>query len=156
MMFAQRNTTACPFGLPGSARRVRSGVMLLEVLAGVVLLLAAIGLVVQILAGEAAAQRAIQHKLFAFELLTNIMEEQTALPFEAVTPQSLAQLKLPPEAQQLLPQATLTAAVVPSEGSIPGKRLTLELRWQERTGESSKPVRLIAWIYPLAAEAAVP
>jgi hypothetical protein len=83
------------------------------------------------------------------------MEEQTALPYAEVTPQSLAQLKLPSEAQQLLPQPSLTATVVPSDKPT-GKGLSLEITWQERTGESSKPVRLIAWIYPVAAEEAVP
>lgn len=156
MMFAQHNTTAHVPNLPMAARRSRSGVVLLEVVAGVVLLLAAIGLVMQIIAGEAAAQRAAQYKFFACEILSNIMEEQTARSFDEVTPQSLTQLKLSAEAQQMLPRATLKASVDASDGPPQGKRLTLELAWQDRTGDSTKPIRLVAWIYPVVAEETAP
>lgn len=156
MMFAQQKQTDRPEFVPVFARRARAGVMLLEVVAGIVLLLAAIGLVVQILAGEAAAQRATQHKLFAIELLSNMMEEQTALPYNEVSPQALAELKLPSEAHQLLPGATIKATVDPSDGPIKGKRLTLEITWPDRTGEASQPVRLSAWIYPVSTTEAQP
>lgn len=155
-MLTDHKSTARRRHTPGSKQRVRSGVMLMELVAGAVLLVVAIGLVVQVLAGQAAAERSMQRKLFANEILSNLMEEQAVLPWNEVTPQSIALLKLPSEADQLLPGAQLSGTVVPAERTLPEKKLTLELSWQETGGQRSKPIVLIAWLYPAVAQESAP
>jgi hypothetical protein len=119
----------------------------MEVVAGTVLLLAALGLIVQVLAANAAAERAVMQKTLANELLSNLMEEEFSLSWSELTAESISQLKLPAEATQLLPGAELDASLNTIDGPPQSKKIVLELTWLDASGQRGKPLMLSAWRY---------
>ena len=47
-----------------------------------------------------------------------------------------------------LPSADWSAEVQPDDaGPVPGKRVTVQLRWKTRSGRWDAPVRLTSWVY---------
>ena len=94
----------------------------------------------------ALQQRQANRRLWATTEIGNLMERVTAMPYDRVSQQVLDQLQLSESARTLLPDATLTATLLP-QANPAGKRLRLELRWQDRSGQLAGPVRLTTWVF---------
>jgi type II secretory pathway pseudopilin PulG len=134
-----------------SAER-RRGFTLVEITASVVMLAAAMTLTVQLLGALAAERRAAERRLCAVQEVANLMERVAARPWAEVTPESLRTVSLSPRALQALPGAELTATVDDASAGPGGKRISLRLRWRDRAGTWTAPVRLSAWIYRLGGD----
>ena len=125
----------------------RRGFTMVEIVAAVVLLATAMSLTVQILGALAAERRAAERRLCAVQEVANLMERVAARPWGEVTPESLKAVSLSPRAQRALPGAELAATVGDASASRGEKRIGLRLRWRDRAGDWTAPVRLTAWIY---------
>ena len=125
----------------------RRGFTMVEITASVVLLATAMSLTVQLLGGLAAERRAAERRLCAVQEAANLMERVAARPWEEVTPEGLRTVSLSPGALRALPGAELEAAVDDASAGRGEKRIDLRLRWRDRAGTWTAPVRLTAWIY---------
>jgi hypothetical protein len=130
-------------------RRARRGSLLLEVAMSGVMLMIAMTLTVKVLGWVGAERRAWDRRQWAAQEASNLMEEATSRPFEAVTAASLKSLQLSPQARALLPAAELASEVAENDpaGGPGSKRVAIRLRWHNRAGEWDAPVRLTSWIY---------
>ncbi len=137
--------------LTTSAAR-RRGFTLVEILVSVAMLATAMSLTVGLLGALAAERRAAERRLCAVQEVANLMERVSARPWGEVTPESLRTVSLSPRALQALPGAELTATVDDASAGPGGKRISLRLRWRDRAGTWTAPVRLSAWIYRLGGE----
>ena len=120
---------------------------MLEITASAVMLATAMSLTVQLLYGVASERRAAERRLYAVQEVANLMERVASRSWGDVTPESLRAVSLSPLAMQALPGAELTATVDDSAASRGEKRISLRLRWRDRAGTWTAPVRLTAWIY---------
>jgi type II secretory pathway pseudopilin PulG len=135
---SHRGSSAVP---PG-----RRGFTMLEMVAAVAMLMAAMTLVVQLVGWVAAGRRAAERRTRAIQEAANLMERLTARAPGDLTPQGVAALRLSPSARNALPGGELTVHVDPGEAGL--TRIRLELRWRDRSGGVEAPVRLTSWIAP--------
>ena len=77
------------------------------------------------------------------------MELLTSKPFGELSADSARKLKLSPQVRQLLPDAELKVEIGGNDhaGGAGSKRVALQIRWHNRSGEWDAPVRLVSWIY---------
>jgi type II secretory pathway component PulJ len=125
----------------------RRGFTMLEITAATVMLATAMTLTVQLLDVVAAGRRAAERRLCAVQEVANLMERVAARPWEEVTPESLKEVSLSSRTLQALPGAELTATVDDASATRGEKEIGLRLRWRDRAGTWTAPVRLTAWIY---------
>jgi prepilin-type N-terminal cleavage/methylation domain-containing protein len=125
----------------------RRGFNLMEMLAAVVVLTALLVVLAQFLGAVAQQRRVAARRLLAVEEAANAMEQAAALAYAELTPARMQTIQLSQQAQQSLPQAKLTVVVTDEPGPPAGKRIVVELSWQNRAGQTGKPVRLTAWRY---------
>jgi hypothetical protein len=128
---------------------VRRGSLLAEVVMSGMMLMIAMALTVKVLGWVGVERKVWDRRQWAAQEAANIMEQITSGPFEAVNAESSKKLTLSPEARRLLPDAELKVDVGENDqaGGAGSKRVALQLRWHNRSGEWDAPVRLVAWIY---------
>jgi hypothetical protein len=132
--------------LLGHARR---GSFLVEAALSAAMLMVAMTLSVKLVGWLGAEQRSWDRRQLASAELSNLMEELTGQPFDAVTPLAVRDLPLSPQARRSLPGAELKIDVVENDpvGGVGSKRVAIRLRWLGRSGQWDAPVRLVSWIY---------
>ena len=128
--------------------RRRGGYTLVELAMSLLVLLAAMGVTVRVLGAVGKDRRAADRRQWAVQAVGNVMERVTAEPFEKVTDGEAKKIADRAGASDLLPGAAWEVAVVEVKEPVPGKRVTLRLRWKETGVGLSGPVRLTAWVYP--------
>jgi hypothetical protein len=127
----------------------RSGSMLAELAMSAVMLAIAMALVVKVVGWMATEHRAWDRRQWAVQEASNLMEEATARPFDAVSTTGLADLALSSQARRLLPGAELKADVAEKDatGGPGSKRVAVRVRWKDRSGSWDAPVQLTSWVY---------
>ncbi len=132
-----------------ACRRARRGSLLAEVAMSSVMLMIAMALTVKVLGWVGVERRAWDRRQWATQEVSNLMEKVTSRPFEEVSTANLKDLAISPHAQALLPGAELAAEVAEHDpaGGPGSKRVSIRLRWHNRSGEWDAPVRLTSWIY---------
>jgi hypothetical protein len=131
--------------------RSRRGSLLVEISMATVLLMIAMTLTVKVVGYVAAERRVTERRQRALVEVANLMERITAHEFPDVTPELAGQMALSPGLKQSLPDSELKVDVASSEPA-PGrqsKRIAIRLRWRERDGGWTAPVRLSSWIEQL-------
>jgi hypothetical protein len=150
MMLQARDDRAI-HGVARSGRRqpARRGSFLAELAISAAMLMIAMALTVKVLGWVGAQRRAWERRQVAVAEAANLMERLSAWPFEGVTPSSTRALALSPRARQSLPWAELKVDVRENDaaGGTGSKRLSVNLRWHNRSGEWDAPVQLTSWIY---------
>jgi hypothetical protein len=123
--------------------------MLAEVAMSAVMLIIAMTLTVKVLGWMGTEHRAWDRRQWAAQEASNLMEQVTARPFDAVTIEALKGLTLSAQARRLLPDAELDPDVAENDsaGGPGSKRVSVRLRWRDRSGGWDSPVRLTTWIY---------
>jgi hypothetical protein len=127
----------------------RRGSLLAEVAMSGAMLMIAMALTVKVLGWVGVERKVWDRRQWAAQEAANLMEEITSRPFGDVTTESAKKLALSPEARRLLPEAELKIEVGENDraGGAGSKRIALQLRWHNRSGEWDAPVRLVSWIY---------
>jgi Tfp pilus assembly protein PilV len=125
----------------------RRGFGLIEMAISGLLLAAAMAATVQVVGWVALDRRSVARRERAVVEASNLMERIAARPFDEITPESLAALKLPEAARASLPGSVLSATVAAQDDAPARKRISVEIRWRDRSGNAGSPVRLVAWTY---------
>ena len=127
----------------------RRGMMMVEVavagaLAGTLLILC-----LQLLSAALAQRHAADQRQGALMELGNVMEQITARPWAQLTTARLSRDTLSPSANRQLPDAELKIDVSTSGGQPDAKRITVAIRWRDRSGQFMAPVTLTTWKYKI-------
>jgi hypothetical protein len=125
----------------------RRGFGLIEMAISGLLIAAAMAVTVQVVGRVATDRRSVARRERAVVEASNLMERIAARPFDQITAESLAALGLPEAARASLPGSTLDVKVADSPDAPARKRITVEIRWRDRSGQAESPVRLVAWSY---------
>ena len=124
----------------------RHGFTLVELLVAGLLLGTVMLIAVPTLSWVVTERRAAVERQEAIEEVANIMERITGLPQKEITPESIQRFEVSDEIRDQLSDAKLTLTVEP-KADTGGKRIGIELRWKNRTGQMVAPVRLAAWVF---------
>ncbi len=129
--------------------KTRRGSLLAEVAMSAVMLMIAMALTVKVLGWVGAERRAWDRRQWAVQEAANVMERVTSQPFENVTTSAMQGLALSPEARRLLPAAQLKVDVRADDpaGGPGSKRVAVQVRWHNSSGDWDAPARLVSWIH---------
>jgi hypothetical protein len=92
-------------------------------------------------------RRGAARQLLAVEEVANAMERLAAMDYGELRPDEPPQVVLSAEARHSLPQAKLTIEVTQEDTAPPSKRIRVELIWENRAGQTVRPVGLTSWRY---------
>lgn len=127
----------------------RRGSLLAEAAMSGVMLAIAMALTVKVLGWVALERRASDRRQWASQEVCNVMERITGRPYDAVTTGQAGSIALSPQARQMLPGAELKVEVAEDDaaGGEGSKKVSIELRWKDRSGGWDAPSRLTSWVY---------
>ena len=131
----------------GRERFKTAGFSLVEVIAASAVLAACFLLATQMMNAVARQRRSTAQREVALAEAGNQMERLTLRPWDELTAEALAEVKLSELATEQLPGGELKLAVSTTAGEPAGKRLQLEIRYRMENGQFIAPVRLVSWIY---------
>jgi type II secretory pathway pseudopilin PulG len=134
-----------PCGSTASQRR--RAFTLLEVTITALLLIIAMTVTLQVLGWVATERRAADRRQCALHEAANLMERVAGRRWDELTPETLRRITLSDEAKQALPGAELSMAAEESKEPAPARRISLRLRWRNRSGGWESPILLTAWAY---------
>jgi len=125
----------------------RRGLTLLEVTVTSLLLAVLFAVSMRMVGATAARRRAAEDRRAAMREAANVMERLAVRPWNELTPEAVADLRLSNEAANALRGATLKIDVTDQPGEPQGKRIVVEVHWRDSAGKSLPPRRLTAWRY---------
>jgi prepilin-type N-terminal cleavage/methylation domain-containing protein len=130
------------------------GATFIECMVALVILGAALLAAAQMTVTVMGQQRHATQRQLARQEAANLMEEIFGLSQEGLTQWASAgrELELSETARNWLPEAVVTAAVDTVDESPPGKRIQVEVRWTDKSGQPARPVRMIAWRFDREAQ----
>ncbi len=128
-------------------RPMRRGVMLMEAVAAGALLAVLLIISLRVMAAAALERRVVEKRTVAIQEAANAIERASALSWEQITPERLAEIRLSPAVEQFLAGAKLAWTVEPTASGPTAKHIRAELTWQSPNGAPSAPVRLNYWAY---------
>lgn len=132
--------------LRGPSRR--PGYTSVEIALSVLVLMAAMGISVRVLGWVATERRAADRRQWALQEVANVMERATAEPFDRLSPAKVRAIAADSEAARRLPDGSWEVAVDDEpDAPAPAKRVSVRLRWKERSGGWDAPARLTAWVF---------
>ena len=130
---------------PGNRRR--RGFGLIEMAVTGLLIAIAMAATLQVVGWVALDRRAVERRERAVLEASNIMERIAARPWEELSTEALQSIKLSESSAAFLPGSTLELKVIAQEDVPVRKKITVEIRWRDRSGRDEAPVRLVAWTY---------
>ena len=127
----------------------RRGSMLLEVCVAIFVLAAAMVAVSQFLAVAAQQQRTLGQTALAIREAANVMEHVMSRPWDGITAESVASLKLSSEATRRLRRCRLRIDVTAAKPTPTSKQVVVHIDWLDRAGQRNEGVQLAAWKHQL-------
>jgi prepilin-type N-terminal cleavage/methylation domain-containing protein len=142
----------------------RRGFSIIEMIIAGTILAVLMTISLQMMAVSTRQRQAAQDRLAANQEAANAMERLAALPWERLTPEGVAGVKLPEDAPpegdrpaagaasqspRALPGATLDVAIAdapPEADALPARRVTVAIEWLDRGGSRAR-TELVAWRY---------
>ncbi len=125
----------------------RPGFGLIEMAVTGVLIAAAMAATLHVVGWVALERRAVERRQRAVLEASNLMERITARPWESLSTEALGSIRMAEASAALLPGSTLGIQVESIENTPLRKRITVEIRWLDRSGRPEAPVRFVAWAY---------
>jgi len=123
---------------------LRPGYTMLEVVAAFGVLTVAMVIVAQLGTRALTERVRADEQMLATESAANVLEAARARPWADLTPDWAAGQRLPEDVTDRLPDARLAVRVEPEPERPRVKRVTVELRWQERGGPIARAVTTVA------------
>jgi len=120
---------------------------ILEVIVAGTLVAAMAGLCLQMLSVAVAQRRAREDRQAALHEADNLMERIAAEPFEELTKERAGQWQLSEAVKARLTSAELSVEIDTPPDDPRAKRIAVSVGWQDRAGQTVKPVRVVAWRY---------
>jgi hypothetical protein len=114
--------------------------------AATVLVGVAIALCVELLGNAALQRRATADRQLAAQEAANLLERLSAMPLDELRSEKAKKLPLSPEGQRLAGVQS-EIEVVDVDETPKGVQIVVSIRWEDRTGQTLPPVRLVAWRY---------
>jgi Tfp pilus assembly protein PilE len=128
----------------------RRGMTLMELAVAGVLLGTLLVVCLQLLMATAAVRKSVDQRQLAVLEVGNVMERVAARRWGELTPQAAAAQRLSDSARDRLPGVELKVEIsepTPAPKAPPAKRITVSLRWQDRTGQYLPPIIVTTWRY---------
>ncbi len=144
---------AGPFAGHRPPTRTRRAFSLVEVSAAIVLLAMLLSLSVKGLSALSASQRRIEQRGWAVQTAASVLEQATGRDPAEIDSAFVQQMSASAQVQQTVPggQLTIDVSEVPAAGETRvARRVTVVVGWNDRAGMPVAPVRLSAWVHPLA------
>lgn len=98
----------------------------------------------QFFAATAAERRASRWRETALHEAANALERLAARPWDSLTTEKAADVRLSDDAGQTLPEGELKIEIAPAPGPPEAKRVAATVRWAPQPG-CPQTVRLVAW-----------
>ena len=148
MRSSKQTLGGTPTALRGrvTQRRFRNGFTVMEVCLALVTLLFAAALLSQFLVASSQQRKLADQRRLAMEEISNRLERVLASKWDDVNARAIEKQEFTPEVQEILPAAKLTASVHDEPGPTGGKRVRLEISWEQK-GQRVTPLGLTAWKY---------
>jgi hypothetical protein len=127
--------------------RNRPGFGLIEMAMTGVLIAAAMAATLQVVGWIAIDRRAVERRERAVLEASNLMERITARPWDELKTEAIASIKVSESSAGFLSGPKLDLKVEPFDDVPARKKVTIEIRWRDRSGRPETPVRLVAWTY---------
>jgi type II secretory pathway pseudopilin PulG len=129
------------------ARPNRDGTTLAELIIALMLLGAATAVMLPLMVSVAAQRRAAEQRQLALFAAENLLDDLAATPWGELTQEALSQRLARGDetaAPRTLPGLDRQVTVIdrPDESA---RQITVQLRWKNRAGDFTTPVRLSAW-----------
>lgn len=137
------------FSGEGLVRGRRAGFTLAELMVALILIGAATGITLPLIAAQSRVRLNLERRRMALAEAENLLERMSGIPYARLTPELVRELKLSAAAQQALPSGEAHCQVVEETTAPLGKRLEVEIRWDAGPGKKSPPCRLVTWVYAL-------
>ncbi|MEX2140988.1 MAG: type II secretion system protein [Pirellulales bacterium] len=129
----------------GNRPRRRRGFTLFEATVAAVVMSALLVLLGQAVGWVALAQRQADRRQMALLEASNVLEQVTALAFDAIDVESAKSIGLSADGRALLGAEALHVDVEADTATPPAKRIVIEVRYGDQTPEAA--VRLTTWVY---------
>jgi hypothetical protein len=150
---ASKDDGRTPAARVGSAcrkcsHRRRRGSLLAEATMSSVILVVVMAVTVKVLGWAAHERRGLERRERAVLEVASLIERITARPYDFVTPELAGEFTAAARNTRTLPDSDLKIDIAethPGAGRS-AKRIAIELRWREPSGEWAAPVRLTSWI----------
>ena len=128
--------------------RSRRGYGLFELAIAIFLLSVVLGVMVKVVNGVGIERRAADRRLFAIQEASNLMERLTSEPFDTLSNERAKVISEGSLPKKSLPDASWQIDVSELKGGpLPAKRLSVRLRWKDRSQGWDSPVSLTSWVY---------
>jgi hypothetical protein len=128
------------------ARR-RPGFGLIEMAVTGALIAVAMTVTVQVVGYVALERRAVERRERAILEANNLLERLVSRPWDELTPGSAKEARVSSTTSSFLRSPKLDVEVTPSDDAPARKKVSVEIRWLDRSGRPESPVRLVSWVY---------
>ena len=125
----------------------RPGFGLIEMAVAGVLIVVAMTVTVQVVGWIALERKAVERRERSLLEAENLLERIVATPWGELTTESAARFRVSEATAKFLRNPTLGLAVAAFDDAPARKKVSVELRWLDRSGRPEAPVRLVAWTY---------
>jgi Tfp pilus assembly protein PilE len=125
----------------------RRGMLLLEMAVAGVLLLALTTLCVKYITVTAVQRQALEQRQTALFEASNMMERFAAKKYSDLTSETISKTTLSSQAESVLPNGEIKIELADIDAKPAAKRIAITIRWKDRNGLWTQPVRLVAWRY---------
>lgn len=119
----------------------------MEILAATTLLVAVLVLSLRFFHALAQQRELVQQRELALQEAANVVERLNAIEWSDLTARSVQRERLSDDLLKALPGADLQVGVVELPQDPPARRITVALRWPDRSGRMGRPVQLVTWRY---------
>ena len=122
----------------------RGGFGLIEMAMTGLLLAIAMVATMKVVGWIALDRRASERRERAVLEASNLLERITATPWDDLKPESFRSLRVSDSANAFLAGPTLDVQIVGLDDAPARKKISVEVRWRDRSGRTESPVRLVA------------
>jgi len=119
---------------------------MIELCVATAMLAVALSVVVTLLGAVARQRRAADLHARALEEADNLLERLTAEPWDAITPERMAELGFAAKVADALPEGELRIDMTSPSDAPATKRIDLAVGWRAAVGQSIHRVRLTTWV----------
>jgi hypothetical protein len=119
---------------------------MIELCVAAAMLAAALSVVVTMLGAVARQRRAAELHARALEEADNLLERLTAEPWEAITPERIAELGFAAKIADSLPEGELRIDMTSPSDAPATRRIDLAVGWRAAVGQSVHRLHLTTWV----------
>ena len=128
------------------------GMTIMELLASMALLAAAMVALVQFTVLVGRYRQALEHRRLALQELANQAERLALTAWDETAADKLKTWQVSQELAEALPRATCQASVSEEPGQPVSRRIHLQIVWTNSAGQQVEPVSLAIWKFKLEGE----